>query len=133
MKKFAERPYVFLCGSAVYGALEIVYRGHTHWSMALTGGTVLLLIYFINQRLPKLNIALKSLLGGGMITAVEFAVGCVVNMIFKLNVWDYSSRAYNILGQICPRFSLYWIGLSVPAFLLSSFLKQKFFKQNKRK
>jgi uncharacterized membrane protein len=55
-----------------------------------------------------------------VITAVEFAVGIVVNIFLGLNVWDYSSVPGNILGQICPAFTLLWFLVSIPASYLSS-------------
>ena len=47
-----------------------------------------------------------------MITAVEFVFGLVFNVFLGMSVWDYSSVPGNILGQICPLFSVLWCGLS---------------------
>ena len=36
-----QTPAVFALGAAGYAALELLWRGRTHWTMALTGGAVL--------------------------------------------------------------------------------------------
>jgi uncharacterized membrane protein len=33
-----------------------------------------------------------------------------------MDVWDYSNMPLNILGQICPIFTVIWVGIAV-AFL----------------
>jgi uncharacterized membrane protein len=33
-----------------------------------------------------------------------------------MGVWDYSHVPFNIMGQICPMFSLLWAGIAI-AFL----------------
>ena len=41
MKMKLQTPAVFALGAAGYAALELLWRGRTHWTMALTGGVVL--------------------------------------------------------------------------------------------
>ena len=41
MKMKLQTPAVFALGAAGYAALELLWRGRTHWTMALTGGAVL--------------------------------------------------------------------------------------------
>lgn len=97
-----------------YGILEVLFRGYTHWSMLLTGGLCLLLLYLIavrsNWSLPKQWIA-----GAAIFTTLEFLVGIVVNLRLGWQVWDYSTQPLNLLGQICPLFSLIWLVLCIPA------------------
>ena len=38
MKMKLQTPAVFALGAAGYAALELLWRGRTHWTMALTGG-----------------------------------------------------------------------------------------------
>ena len=47
---------------------------------------------------------------GSMIicTTVEFLAGFILYRIFKLRWWDYRNEKYNVMGFICPKFSLYW-------------------------
>ena len=44
-KKVLDRALVFGTGASFYSLLETIWRGHTHWSMSLTGGLVLLTVY----------------------------------------------------------------------------------------
>ena len=55
----------------------------------------------------------KSLVGGTIITAIEFVFGIIFNIFLGMSVWNYSSVPGNILGQICPAFSILWCGLSL--------------------
>ena len=48
--KAAERFFSFLMGFFIYSLIEIAARGYTHWTMALTGGLVLSILYDINSR-----------------------------------------------------------------------------------
>ena len=110
---------VFLTGGIIYGCLEMLWRGFTHWSMVAAGGICLLLIHLLNHRLARWNFFIRCVIFSLVITAVEFSVGVVVNIFLGLEVWDYSSVPGNILGQICPSFMLLWLVISVPAILLS--------------
>ena len=108
IKEAVKYAVIFLVGGTVYGLIEVSFRGFTHWSMVLTGGACTLTLYFIQMAMPSLNIFLKALLGAAVITLYEFSVGCIVNLWFRLGVWDYSDRAFSLYGQICPLFSLIW-------------------------
>ena len=126
---FAEYPVVFLTGGLLYGAIEIGFRGHTHWSMLITGGACLAAFHYACKRLKRRNIFIKCLAGCLIITLFEFIAGCVVNLVFNLGVWDYSGRFLNICGQICPLFSLFWFLLCLPAALLCNLLSRLFARQ----
>ena len=45
MNKFSEFLVVFGIGSFLYGFIEVMFRGFTHWSMFLTGGIIFYLLY----------------------------------------------------------------------------------------
>ena len=106
----------FICGSILYPCLEMLWRGHTHSSMALAGGLCLTLINLVCcGKLQKKSLAAKCAAGSLIITSVEFLIGVWVNLILKLNVWDYSALPFNVLGQICLPFSTVWLLLTIPA------------------
>ena len=90
--------------------------------MTLTGGLCALLIHDANLRMGRVSMPLRCLAGGCIITAVEFAVGCVVNLALGWRVWDYSSMPLDLMGQICLPYSVYWIILSLPCVMLSNWL-----------
>lgn len=127
VKKAIEFSYVYLVGAALYCCFEVAIRGFTHWTMAIVGGLAFWLLYRLNLRVKTQSVALRCLLGAGLITGLEFAVGCVVNRAFGWHIWDYSARGGHILGQICPMFSIVWFTLSLPVIPLSFFLKNKLF------
>jgi hypothetical protein len=113
MKKYA---FLFLTGGTVYPTLEIACRGRTDISMAAAGGICLCLIDRIcNERIKTKPLILRCLTGSVIITSVEFAIGVLVNLILKMDVWDYSAMPLNILGQICLPFSFLWFLATIPA------------------
>lgn len=115
MKKYSV---VFAIGGILYSLMEIAWRGYTHISMALAGGVCLAGMFCIERRFRGMPLLMKCIFGALFITAVEFGVGCVVNRGMGLDVWDYSSRPLNIMGQICPLFTAVWFIICVPAFFL---------------
>lgn len=116
---------IFLTGSCAYPTLEMLWRGRTHYSMALAGG---LCLYLINkiccEKLADRKIYVRCMAGSAIITAVEFGVGVIFNDILKMNVWDYSNMPLNILGQVCLPYSVLWLGLTVPAMALCEMCKK---------
>ncbi|MBS6314451.1 MAG: hypothetical protein KH444_02665 [Ruminococcus sp.] len=107
---------VFLTGCFVYSLLEIASRGFTHWTMTLTGGLILTILYEMHVRLTGTPLWQKCLIGSVIITSVEFTVGVIVNIILRWNVWDYSDMPFNVLGQICLPFTVLWFFLCIPAY-----------------
>lgn len=99
---------IFILGGTAYGMLEILFRGHTHWTMALTGGACVLTIYTLQEWLLSMPLVLGALAGAMIITVYEFCVGYIVNIKLGWQVWDYSSLTGNIMGQICPVFTAAW-------------------------
>lgn len=113
--KFMENTVVFLFGGILYSLMEICFRGYTHWSMTLTGGFCLVVLYRHFRQNPLESMLTRCFFGMAVITAAEFLTGCVVNIMLDWNVWDYSSRPFNLFGQICPLFSALWFLLTIPA------------------
>ena len=111
-----EHLSVYISGALVYSALEVLWRGFTHWTMALTGGVCAIMLYMVFN-INRMSFLKKLVLGTVVITTVEFIVGIIVNLGLGWHVWDYSSQKYHVLGQICPKFVLYWFLLNIPVFL----------------
>ena len=64
------------------------------------------------------------IIGIGM-TLIEFIAGLIFIKGFKIKLWDYSNRKGNIMGIICPSFSLIWLAVgSLYYFLLNPILVQ---------
>ncbi len=110
---------MYSAGSLIYSLTEILYRGYTHFTMVILGGICAVTIHLENKKLKKLPFYGKAILSGITITLLELLTGITVNIVFSLNVWDYSDRAFNFCGQICPLYTFFWMMISIPALLLS--------------
>ncbi len=111
----------FFLGGTLYVLLELLWRSRSHVSMFCAGGLALLLLHglFLRFALPLFA---QCLVGGLVITAIEFVAGAIVNVRLKLNVWDYSKMPLNLYGQVCLPFSLLWCLLTLPISFLSGYL-----------
>jgi len=112
--KLWKNAVLFYLGGLGYFCLELLWRGWSHGSMFLAGGTCFLLLGAINRTHAPLP--LKAMAGALAITAVELAAGLLVNR--EYTVWDYRDQPGNFLGQICPGFTLLWIPVAMAAMCL---------------
>ena len=78
--------------------------------MALAGGLSLWGLRRIAHIGAGRPIWQQALLGGLMITGIEYAVGCVCNRRYQ--VWDYRRTPLNVQGQICLPYTAAWCALS---------------------
>lgn len=120
---------LFACGSLGYVALELLWRGRTHWSMAITGGIVFTEMAWLRRWLARETLPQRCLSGAALITTAELFVGLVVNRLYRLNVWDYSREKLNFKGQICAKYCVLWYLLSAPAMELAGRLIPEKIKQ----
>jgi len=127
-EQFRKYVMVFFIGALGYGLLETIFRGFTHWTMLVTGGTVFSILYFINSRNENAPLWQKALAGATVITLAELIVGCIVNLWLGWNVWDYSNYAYNFLGQICLAFTALWFFLCIPLAYFTRYLHIRRFR-----
>lgn len=126
MPKAVENFVVFLLGGVIYSLIEVTFRGYTHWSMTLTGGLCLLIMFRRFTARPHEPLVVKCLFGAITITVLEFIAGCIVNLWLGWGVWDYSGMMFNLFGQICLPFSVLWFFLTVPAVLICNYLGRRF-------
>lgn len=127
--KVSQYFFSFLMGYFIYSMIEIINRGYTHWTMSLTGGFILAVLYAVNSR-NGMTLLKSCFIGAFCITAAELAIGIFDNIIMHWNVWDYSGMPYNFMGQICPLFSFYWFLLCVPAYFLCGKIRRRFVKNS---
>lgn len=130
LQRMIEAPPVLLCGGVLYYSLELLWRGRSHWSMALCGALCFWLLYCINRLYPRVSLPLRALAGAVTITAVELIAGCILNIGLGLKVWDYSEMPLHFLGQICLPFSLIWFLLCFPVSALSYLIRRLLFLAN---
>jgi len=70
-----------------------------------------------------LDTIIKILFIGVGMTLIEFIAGLIFIKGLKIKLWDYSNRKGNIMGIICPTFSLIWLVVgSLYYFLLNPVL-----------
>lgn len=119
--KRSEGIAAFTAGFAGYPLLELLWRGRTHWSMALAGGVAGLLLFPICARKGARWVCCKT---AAVITAVELVFGCIFNLLLKQNVWDYSKKPLNFLGQICLPYCCLWFLMGVPVRWLCRGIRQ---------
>ncbi len=118
-----EKAAMFLFGGAGYVGLELLWRGRSHGSMFLAGGICFLLLGKLCEVKPRLPVALRCLVGAGIITTVELAAGLLANRDYS--VWDYRGMPLNYHGQICLVYSLLWVPVSFGAMLLYRLVQNK--------
>lgn len=121
--KFWKQAVLFYLGGCAYMGLELLWRGRSHGSMFVAGGTCFLLIGHLNHVHPRLPLPLRAVAGAGIVTMVELGIGLLVNRNF--DVWDYRTQPGNFLGQICPMFTFLWIPVSVLALFLHESLYRR--------
>lgn len=124
-----EKTLLFLLGGGGYVMIELLYRGRSHVSMFLAGGTAFLLLGKLEEVRPRLPKFLRALAGAGIITMVELFFGMVFNRDHR--VWDYRDVPGNYLGQICPRFFLIWAALAWAAGRVYCSAAKALFKQKR--
>ena len=125
LKKAKCNLTIFSIGAIGYGLIELLWRGHTHWSMLFAGGMSSLGLSKISSRLKNSNLFIKALAGCGFITTIEFLFGLLFNIVLKRKVWDYSKMPLNIGGQICALYSFFWLVLSFLFIPLSDKIARK--------
>ena len=102
--------------------------------MFMLGGVCFLLIGGINEFLPwRWSITTQSFIGAVLITAAELIAGCILNLWLGLDIWSYSEKPYNLLGQICAENCFYWLILSPVGIVLDDFIRYKLFGERRPK
>ena len=132
---------LFVIGSLIGWIIELFFRrfvSQKKWMNPgfLTGpylpiyGFGVLVLYAVSN-IPLgitnqiVDIIVRILIIGVAMTVVEFIAGLIFIKGLKVKLWDYSDRKGNIMGIICPSFSLIWLVVgSLYYFLLNPFLAE---------
>lgn len=132
-KNFVLKEFIiFIIFGLMYVTIELLYRGHTHYSMFIVGGICGVLIGLINDNTPDMPLLPQCVLGAVIITIIELLTGLFLNVYLGLNVWDYSNQPFNFMGQICPQFCIVWCILSILVIRIDDWLKEKVLKRRLR-
>lgn len=89
--------------------MELLWRRRSHSSMFFLGGACFLVLGKLRHIQLPFRIP-HPIAGAGIITAMEFAAGLLVNR--QHQVWNYCDLPFNLLGQIYLPFSLLWIPIA---------------------
>lgn len=98
---------LFALGGAGYQAIELAWRGTTHWTIFAAGGACLCLLQQLARR-RSLPLGAAALCGAAAASGVELGVGLACRYLLHLAVWDYSALWGNVAGLVCPLYSFYW-------------------------
>ena len=112
---------LFSVGGISYVAMELLWRGRSHYSMFLAGGVCFLLLGQLGKRTSLAPV--HALGGAGIVTAVELLTGLIVNREYQ--VWDYRHLPFQYQGQICLPYSLLWMPLSLFAVTIYEILDKR--------
>lgn len=140
-KIFLNLVSLFVLGSVLGYIIELFWRrfvSQHHWVnpgflvgpyLPIYGfGTVALftLNYLVDlipfpESLMWLKVVTSILSIAIALTLVEFIAGLIFIKGMKIKLWDYSNMKGNIMGIICPLYSLFWLaGGAIYYFLLST-------------
>lgn len=123
MRKLLLHIYRWAMAGFLYGLLEILHHGHTHWSMVLLAAFLSIPLDVCNERLPwEMPLWLQAICGGAVITLAELVTGLLLNVWLGLSVWDYSNLPCNLWGQICVTYALRWVILAGVVIVLFDWL-----------
>ena len=139
MKYIVVASTLFVIGSLIGWVIELFFRrfiSQKKWMNPgfLTGpylpvyGFGVLVLYGMSN-IPlginslTLDIVVRIVIIGVGMTLTEFIAGLIFIKGFKIKLWDYSNCKGNIMGIICPIFSLVWLVVgSLYYFLLNPIL-----------
>ena len=124
---------LFCYGGCLYTIVELLFRGNSHWTMFILGGLCFLLVGGIDEVFGNMPLIAQMGISAVIITVLEFICGCIVNLWLDMDVWNYTSLPFNILGQVCLIFTVAWFFLSLVGIVTDDFLRWKLFEEEKPK
>ena len=111
-----------LIAGGIYLAIEIIWRGHTHWTMLPLSAIIFVMAGLLDEYKISFSFWTQVIIGTLIATALEFIAGLILNIYFKLGIWDYSNMPFNFMGQICPQFTVAWAFLMVLSIKLENLM-----------
>lgn len=94
-----------------------INSGFHHGPLIPIYGFGALLMIVLGDALGRLPFVAEVVVFTLVCTAFEYLVGFLYETIFRIKLWDYSSKRFNLHGRVCLKNSLLW-ALLVVAFLL---------------
>lgn len=122
IRKLMQHIPIAALGGLLYMGVELLWRGHTHWTMGVLGGVCFAAIGLLDETWPDMPVCNQAILGALIVTAAELVVGLIVNVWLGWGVWDYSTMPLNIIGQVCLPYTLLWVLLSAIAIVIENLI-----------
>lgn len=111
-----------LIAGGIYLLVELAWRGRTHWTMLPLAAVIFICAGVLDEVERPPSIWQQVILGTTIATALEFVAGLILNVWLGLGIWDYSNLPGNVLGQICPQFTLAWAVLVLISIRIENFM-----------
>lgn len=134
MKTWKKTVLRFCIGGLLYFLIEIIWREvldrsrGAHPLMILPAGTVLALIYFLDDR--RWNIFLSALMGTLTVVSFEAVIGWTVYTNYGIYLWYYpvwDPDRFPLWNVISFRWSLVWYALCFACVLLKQIYEKRYF------
>ena len=112
---------LFAMGGTAYLALEIAWRGTTHWTMFFGGRGLPLRTGC--PRPPATAHPLLAGIGAVGVSVLELGTGLACRRLLHVEVWDYSQEWGNLAGLVCPKYTALWFLLCLWVLGMMRFLR----------
>ncbi len=123
-KKLLVSISTFVVFGLMYYGVEILYRGYSHWAMAVLAGIIAVLIGGLNDTFSyEMPFDLQILVGTCFATVFEGIAGIILNVFLGLDIWDYSNLwGTFFFGQCNVFFCVAWAVLLIVYIVLQDCL-----------
>ena len=131
MKKLLKIIAVGTFGAVCYGCIEVIKRGFSHISMGLLAAVSMIVIHELNgeHRSGRMMLIYALIISMLFITSGELLTGEILNRHLGMKIWNYQRLPLNFDGQICLRYSLAWLMLSLFGFAADELLRKFIFRE----
>lgn len=132
MRRFWKDFILFVVFGAIYYGLECLWTGAlTHWTVFLMGGLMSILIGNINGKVHwKTPFFQQCTIGMGTAVFAEAAIGIILNIFLKLEVWHYTKMAF-FWNQCSLPFCVIWFILAAICIVFDDLLRWKILGEEK--
>lgn len=114
----------FLLFGTIYYIIEVLYRGYSDISMFILAGFLSIFIGGLNELFSyEMPLQLQAFISMIFATVAEGITGILLNVVLKLEIWDYSNLPGTFFcGQCNVFFCAAWLILSVVCIVLQDCL-----------
>lgn len=131
LKRIIEMACIGWFSGCVYVAIEMLYRGYSHYSMFWLAFVVGIVMASLNNWFTfDMPFELQVLISTAVATLAEFITGSIVNQNFE--IWDYSNLWGTFAnGQCNIIFVGAWMLISIFSIPLLDYVEWRFFNYEK--